>query len=482
MERGDTERVVGEALRALPSVETLLLATEDLAGLPRALRLAWVRETLLEARTEILRPASEEAEGASAPPRPPVDREVWVTCLANRVRERVERASAQRLRRVVNATGVLLHTNLGRAPLAAQAQRAIADATAGYSSLEMDLESGRRRSRLQAVRELLPLVTGAEAGFAVHNNAAAVFLVLSALARGREVLVSRGELVEIGGGFRLPDIMEASGARLVEIGTTNRTRLSDYERALAPETALILKVHPSNFRLVGFSESTSTRELATLARSRGIPLFEDLGSGALTQHGELSFDEPRVQDSLRSGADLVAISGDKLLGGPQAGILLGRKVLIERLAESSIARVVRLDKAALAALEATLLAYLDPATLRSRVPLLALLAVAEVDLEARARVLAPALLAALGPDWECEVLATQAEIGGGSLPGVSIPSRALALRHTSRSPDHIARAFRLGNPAVAGRIEENRFLLDLRTLLEGEEEDLLRAAAGVAVG
>jgi len=464
-------------LRELPAVETLLSALDSTPGesgerAPRDLELAWARETLALARASIL--ASTDA--ASLPAR---GREAWTVHLVEQLRARRSVDQGQKLQRVINATGVLLHTNLGRAPLSADAQAALRDATLGYSSLEMDLSSGRRRSRLAAVRELLPLVTGAEAGLAVHNNAAAVYLMLTALAAGREVIVSRGHLVEIGGGFRLPDIMAASGARLIEVGTTNRTRREDYARAVGPSTALLLKIHPSNFRIIGFHEETSTRELKEIAEARGIPLVEDLGSGALAQHGRLAFGEPCVQDSLKDGADLVLVSGDKLLGGPQAGLLVGRAKWIDPLASHPVARVVRLDKAALAALEATLRAYLDPATVAERIPLLTLLAQDEEALTRRAELLAATLATTLPSGWRATVIETRAEVGGGSLPGLELPSRAVWLAHDAWSPDKIAIALRRARPAIAGRIEEDRFLLDLRTLLEGEEAELGRAARAV---
>ncbi|MBK8230062.1 MAG: L-seryl-tRNA(Sec) selenium transferase [Candidatus Eisenbacteria bacterium] len=464
--------------QALPAIDALLAAV-DAADTPRGLLLAWAREALAEARAAILAaptPSDLPAHGRTA----------WISHLAARVAERVRCDREQSLRRVINATGVLLHTNLGRAPLSADAQAALVGAAAGYSNLEMDLASGRRQSRLHAVRDLLPQVTGAEAGLPVHNNAAAVYLTLTALASGREVIVSRGHLVEIGGGFRLPDIMVASGAKLVEVGTSNRTRIRDYEAAITERTALLLKVHPSNFRIVGFFEEASTEELAALAHRHDLPLFDDLGSGALSQHGPLALGEPTVQASLAAGADLVAISGDKLLGGPQAGLLIGATRWIERLAKHPVARVVRLDKTALAALEATLRAYLDPASLATRLPLLALLARTEDDLAERAERLRERLSAALpagrpdgSGDWSLEVITTCAEVGGGSLPGVELPSRAVAVTRSGISPNQLSDAFRRLTPPVAGRIERDRFLLDLRTLLDGDDLDIARAASAL---
>lgn len=466
------------ALAELPPVDILVerLAPEaEAAGVPRALLLAWIREGVQEAR-DTLRGAKE-----AAAPIAPRTREAWLRLLEDSIRERLLERRTSGLRRVVNATGVLLHTNLGRAPLPAAAQRALLEASAGYSNLEVDLDSGRRRSRLDPIRRLLPLITGAEAGFAVHNNAAAVNLVLTALAFGREVVVSRGHLVEIGGSFRLPEIMEASGARLVEVGSTNRTRLSDYARVIGPQTALLLKVHPSNFRMIGFTEEVPTGDLADLARQHGIPLLHDVGSGALNQHGPLAFDEPRVQEALEAGADLVCFSGDKLLGGPQAGILVGRKEWIDRLSRHPVARVVRLDKWTLAALEATLEAYLDPARLTSRIPLLAMLSRSEEELQGSAERLADALRGRCEADWSFTVVETLSQVGGGTLPGLDLPSRAVSLSSPGRDVDAIGQALRRAVPPVFGRIEKGRFLLDLRALLP-EDEALLVEAASVLNG
>jgi len=510
-----------ERLRRLPPVDALVAAAAEAARereVPRDLLLAYVREALEEARLAIRGVSRDGASGgdqagdteqqraeaiieahdghAGGPasgrdsdnPRGVsiletaardgrTTRDAWVTLLTSRVMERIDDRSRGLLRRVVNATGVLLHTNLGRAPLAARAQARLFDACAGYSSLELDLGSGRRRSRLEAIRRLIPAVTGAEAGMAVHNNAAAVYLALTALAGGREVLVSRGHLVEIGGSFRLPDIMAASGARLVEVGSTNRTRLSDYERGRSRETALVLKVHPSNFRMVGFTEEVSTKDLAAWAESHGLPLLHDVGSGALRQHGRLAFDEPLVQDSLEAGAHLVCFSGDKLLGGPQAGILAGRRELVEGLARHPVARVVRLDKSLLAALEATLEIYLDaPAELPRRIPLLGLLDRGREDVAEMAEALARALREALGEGWAMDIVETTGEVGGGSLPGVSLASKAVGLKHPDWTVDQIARALRRSDPPVVGRIERDRFLLDVRALLPGDETLVARGA------
>lgn len=473
----NAEDAIAREYRELPSVDALLEAAGT-SAVPRLLLRAWVREALEEARDVLATGRAAVARGED-PALPARGRAAWRAWVGARIAAREAERTAGMLQRVVNATGVLLHTNLGRAPLPAEALDAYLQAGSGYCSLEMDLESGQRRSRLAPIRRLLPLVTGAEAGIAVHNTAAAVFLTLAALARGREVIVSRAHLVEIGGSFRLPEIMAAAGVRLVEVGATNRTRLADYANRLGKETGLILKVHPSNFRMVGFTEETKSADLARLARDHGVPFFEDLGSGALRQHGEFTRDEPRVQDALEAGADLVAFSGDKLLGAPQAGILVGRREWIDRVQKDPVARVVRLDKTALAALERTLELYLgDPSELAAKVPLFRMLAIPVAELEARAQALAMDLAAALGPAWRCMVVPSVGEVGGGSLPGEGLPSRAVEVKGP-RSLEEIARRLRAASPPIVGRIEKDRFLLDVRTLLAGDDAEIVRAMEGL---
>lgn len=463
--------------RELPPVGELLARWKERMrrqGVPAELVLAWVRESVEEARGAV----RESVEGRSE--LPARGRGAWTAWLDGRIGERLAFRAATEPRGVVNATGIILHTNLGRAPLASPALRLLTEAAAGYCSLEMDLSTGRRCSRLDPLRRLLPLLTGAESGLAVHNNAAAVYLALTAIAAGREVIVSRGHLVEIGGSFRLPEIMSASGAKLVEVGSTNRSRISDYEHALSASTALILKVHPSNFRLQGFTAEVSTAELAAFTRAKGIPLLYDVGSGALRRHGRLAFDEPTVEQALEDGADLVCFSGDKLLGGPQAGIIVGRRAWCERLARHPVARVVRLDKSVLAALVATLEAWLEGEVDRGRIPVFALLSRSEPELQAWAERIAESLRGVLPKGWSLEVLATQVEAGGGSLPGVVLPSRAVALVHPDVGPDAVARALRAADPPVIGRIEKDRFLLETRALLEGDDERIARAVSALA--
>jgi L-seryl-tRNA(Ser) seleniumtransferase len=431
---------VRPSLRDLPSVDALI-AYERLEELAerhgRALVVVAARRTLARARDEI------------QAGREPGD-------LIERVASDVERLVAPRLRRVLNATGVILHTNLGRAPLAAAALARVQDVGAGYSNLEYDLAAGVRGSRQDHVAALLRELTQAESALVVNNNAAAVLLTLAALADGREVLVSRGELLEIGDGFRIPDVLARSGAELVEIGTTNRTRVADYEAAIGDRTAVLLRVHQSNFRLVGFTERPGVAELAALAHGRGLVLVDDLGSGALVELG----DEPTARASAQAGADLVAFSGDKLLGGPQAGIVVGRADLVERLRRHPLHRAVRADKLTIAALEGTLTLYL--ASRRGEIPVLGMLEEPADVVRARAERLA--LLT--GGDVE----ATVGRVGGGALPLAEVESFACAVE------EELAAPLRGGEPPVVGVVRDGRLLLDCRTLRDHEVED---AAAAV---
>jgi L-seryl-tRNA(Ser) seleniumtransferase len=369
------------------------------------------------------------------------------------VAEELDRLLSARLRRVINATGVVLHTNLGRAPLAPEALARVAAVARGYSNLEYDLGAGARGSRQDHLAGLLRDLTGAEAALVVNNNAAAVLLALAALAEGRDVVVSRGELVEIGDGFRIPDVLTRSGARLVEVGTTNRTRIADYERAIGADTAAILRVHQSNFRIVGFAEQPAVHELARLAQRRGLVLVDDLGSGVLEEAG----DEPTVRSSLEAGADLVTFSGDKLLGGPQAGIVVGRAELVERLRGHPLQRAVRADKLTLAALEGTLALYRRSES----PPVLRMLAEPPDSVRARAE-----RLAGLTGG---RVEATVARTGGGSLPLAEIESFACALAEDLAAP------LRTGELPVIGIVRDGMLLLDCRTIAEDEVEEVAAA-------
>jgi L-seryl-tRNA(Ser) seleniumtransferase len=416
-------------LRDLPSVDELARSSDD----PLAVDAA--RTVLTRAREQI------QAGGS------PGD-------LAELLRRELARVRSPRLRRVMNATGVIVHTNLGRAPLASEALEHVVAAAGGYSNLEYDVTAGSRGSRQTHVADLLHRLTGAEAALVVNNNAAAVMLALAALAEGREVIVSRGELIEIGDGFRIPDVLARSGARLREVGTTNRTRAADYGEAIGPETAVLLRVHQSNFRVVGFTEQARLEELAAVAHSRGLLLVDDLGSGALVDVG----DEPTARASLAAGADLVCFSGDKLLGGPQAGIVVGHAELVERLRRHPLQRALRADKLTLAALEGTLRLALDTP---DAIPVLRMLREPPDTVRARAERLAQLV--------EGEVEETVARAGGGALPLTELPSYACAVEESLAAP------LRGADPPVIGIVRDGRLLLDCRTLADTEIDEVARA-------
>ena len=376
-----------------------------------------------------------------------------------------------RLRPVVNATGVILHTNLGRAPLAAAAAEAAAAIAGRYSTLEFDPRTGRRGRRHDLAGDLLRHLSGAEAAAVVNNCAAAVLLMLTALAKGKEVIVARGELVEIGGGFRMPDVMRLSGARMVEVGTTNRTRAEDYAAAITPRTAAIMKVHASNFQVIGFTESVELKELAAITRQHHLLLLHDLGSGSLLETAAYGLaEEPRIQDSIRSGADLVACSGDKLLGGPQAGLLLGRATLVDRAMKHPLARAVRVDKLTLAALIATLDLYLTQSL--AGLPIWDMLGASTESIAARARAWQSRLMER---GAAVEIVPAESTVGGGSLPGERLATTALAVTPRRGGAADLLRRLREHDPPVIGRIVEERVLLDPRTVLPGEDDVLVDA-------
>jgi L-seryl-tRNA(Ser) seleniumtransferase len=421
-------------LRNLPSVDELARDIDD----PLAVDAA---RTVIERAREEIRAGADPGD------------------LETRVRKELVAARAPSLRRVLNATGVIVHTNLGRAPLAEEALAQVVEAARGYSNLELDLRDGVRGSRQDHVAPILRRLTGAEAAIVVNNNAAAMLLALAALAEDREVIVSRGELIEIGDGFRIPDVLARSGARLVEVGTTNRTRAADYEAAISPATALLLRVHQSNFRVVGFTEQPRLEELAAVARRHELPVLDDLGSGVLTSNPLLKGEsEPSARESLAAGADLVCFSGDKLLGGPQAGIVVGRAELVERLRRHPLHRAVRADKLTLAALEGTLRVYLDAP---ERIPVLRML---EEDVEVvRAR--AERLASLVGASVE----ETVGRVGGGALPLAELPSFACAVEES------LAGLLRVGEPPVVGIVRDGRLLLDCRTLRDDEIDEVAAA-------
>ncbi|HTO90837.1 MAG TPA: L-seryl-tRNA(Sec) selenium transferase [Candidatus Sulfotelmatobacter sp.] len=453
--------------RRLPAIESLLhepALAEALRELPRALVVEAVRAEVASARRGL------RARQAAAPS---------PAALAGLAAERARREGRPPLRRVLNATGIVLHTNLGRAPLAAPASRAIHEVASGYCNLEYDLVTGRRGQRGIAVQEWIGRLTGAEAAVVVNNGAAAILLALSALARGRGVIVSRGELVEIGGSFRVPEIMEQSGARLIEVGTTNRTHLRDYQRALErhDDVAAVLRVHPSNFRVRGFTARPELPELAALAHRRRLPLIEDLGSGALLDLATVGLEhEPTAAESLAAGADVVTFSGDKLLGGAQAGLLIGRRRYVERAAAAPLARALRPDKLALAALAATLPLYADPERAVREIPALAMLRAGEPELRARAERLAALLKAAL-PAAELKLARGEGEVGGGSLPGARLTDWLVEVALPGMSARELEGRVRAGEPPLLGTIRAGRFRLDVRTLFDADLEVVAGAVA-----
>jgi L-seryl-tRNA(Ser) seleniumtransferase len=456
-ETGDRAR----ALNVIPPVgECLAVAANDpvLARFSREWMRTLVRRAIDEMRHEV-----EVIEQNSSSNR-------WETrdaAISEVVRRVASAAAADQpsLRRVVNATGVVIHTNLGRSRLAESAIAAMAEAARSPVNLEYDLESGARGDRDNLVEEQICALTGAEAATVVNNNAAAVLLVLNTLALGREVVVSRGELVEIGGAFRIPDVMARSGARLHEVGTTNRTHPADYTRAINPETALLMKVHPSNYRIIGFTSDVSLEALAVIGETHRIPVIEDLGSGALidlSAHGIAR--EPLVAERIEAGAALVTFSGDKLLGGPQAGLIAGRRDLIELIRRNPLRRALRCDKLTLAALGATLRLYLRSNDLTAELPTLRMLSLTVGELERRAEVAREILASRLGDNFTIEVVVSSAEIGSGALPAEPIESRALCVTNPMMGADAIAAMLRQARPPVIGRIKDGAVYLDMRTI------------------
>ena len=438
-------------LRSLPSVDQLLQTEEVnqwISSYGRPLTLDAIRSVLDKVRLRY-------AEASTIP-----DRE----SLLEQVGSKLQNWTAPTLRDVINATGVILHTNLGRAPLSQAALDAIRSVASGYSTLEYDLRKGKRGTRLVHAESLLKRITGVSAALVVNNNAAAVMLALTALARRRAVVIARTQLVEIGGGFRVPDVMKQSGARLVEVGTTNRVHLADYESALDESPVMILRAHRSNFRIIGFTTEPSLTELASLARRVGIPLVDDLGSGSLLDTSRFGLGhEPMVQESLAQGADLVCFSGDKLLGGPQAGIIVGRADLVAKLKKHPLARAIRADKLCLAGLSATLLHYLKDEAAQE-VPVWRMIAMPTEQIRERAQ------------NWvevigHGEVIDGESTVGGGSLPGETLPTFTLALR--VRGPNRFLARLRESNPVIIARLDDDRVVLDPRTVLPEQEGALL---------
>jgi len=465
--------------RHIPPVDEVLMkpAIQSLAQkVPRALVLSAVREAAALLRDNI-------KCGLLTLPAGIEPRDFLTGEVVNRATLLAISSSRPNLRRVLNLTGVVLHTNLGRAVLSDNARLAINQAASGYSNLELDLKTGKRGSRYAPVEGLLTELTGAEAALVVNNNAAAVLLALGTLAKGHEVIVSRGQLVEIGGSFRIPEVMAQSGARLVEVGATNKTHPQDYQNAITTETALLLHVHTSNYRIVGFTKETNITELVAIGRTFNLPVMSDLGSGSLINTGELDLPvEPTVQEVVRDGADVVTFSGDKLLGGPQAGIIVGKREYVDRMKKNPFTRAVRIDKFTVSALEATLREYLDQAVARRNVPTLAMLTARRNDLAPVAARLCEKLADAAGKQARFMVMEIDSAVGGGALPTADLPSLAVAVLPGVITVTELAARLRETEPAVIGRLQDDALLLDVRTLRPGEEDALVQVISEALAG
>jgi L-seryl-tRNA(Ser) seleniumtransferase len=451
-------------LRNLPKIDDLMLRLEKMEAMEGFLREMLrnaCRSVVEELRTKIM-------EGAEESFRMPTSGQA-----ADQARLRVEGYRAFRLRRVINATGVILHTNLGRAPLCREAMERVMEVAGGYSNLEYNLEQGERGIRYDSIRSLLCAISGAEDAIVVNNNAAAVMLVLNTLAVNREAIVSRGELIEIGGEFRIPDVMEKSGARLVEVGTTNRTRIADYERSIGPETALLMKVHTSNFRIVGFTEEADRRQLVELGKRREVAVLEDLGSGCFMELERYGLEhEPTVQESLAAGVDVVTFSGDKLLGGPQAGIIVGKRKFLEKIAQNPLNRALRIDKMTLAALEGTLVKYLRPAEAVADIPVLHALTQPLAGIKKRAGKLHLLLKRMETKGVEITRMDGFSMAGGGSLPTRGIGTALVGIRADFCSAAELERALRRCEPPIIVRVSDDRILLDPRTMKESDLKEV----------
>lgn len=455
-----------ELLRNIPSVEEIMQQSEVVAlvkKFPRPLVVRAVRQVTHELRQKILKSADKSAAF-----------DLTLSDLVILIKQEVKKQSTLSLKHVINATGVVLHTNMGRAVLSEPAKQAVAEVLKGYSNVEVDAETGKRGSRYFHVAGLLTQLTGAEAGFAVNNNASAVFLALNTLAKGKEAIVSRGELIEIGGSFRMPEIMSLAGVKLVEVGTTNKTHFKDYEEAITEETGLLLKVHPSNYQIKGFTEEVSLEELVKLGEKYGLPVMYDAGSGAFIDFVSIGCpEEPSIQKAVATGVDVTTFSGDKLLGGPQAGLVVGKKEYIEAMKKNHLTRVVRIDKMTLAALEATLRIYLDEEDPVERIPVLQMLTASAKQLEPKAVQLADKLKKSVKAD--IQVIDTTSEAGGGSLPTLQLPTKAVAVKLPKLSPTAAEKRLHDGEPPIFVRIADDRLVFDVRTILPGEDDIIVDA-------
>lgn len=447
-----------------PAIGTLL------QQYPRELVIDQLREQLETLRLQLAQMSPEQISAFR------LDQDAWVTTLCRKVKS----ALAPKVRRVINATGIILHTGLGRAPLAKQAQQALMEATEGFCSVEIDLDTGKRGDRHQLIEALLIKLTGAEAAAVVNNNAAATLLALNTLSYGKETIVSRGELVTIGGSYRIPDIMKKSGASMIEVGTTNQTDVWEYEQAITENTGLLLKVHTSNYRIIGFVAEASLAELVELGHQRGLPVMHDLGSGMLFDLSRYGLPrEPVVSESIACGADIVTFSGDKLLGGPQAGIIVGKKKYIDQIKKNQLARAVRCGKLTFAALEATLRLFLDPDKLLQQHPVLRMMLRDEAELEQAATELMQILQPIVGDRGEVRIAPGRSEVGGGSLATESLPTQLVLLCLRQWPTDSLARRLRLNIPAIVTRIVDNRVAFDVRTIHQDELPLIGAAIAGI---
>lgn len=461
-----------DLLRKLPAVDSLLRDTrvsDFLRDNPRRLVADAVRIVLEEEREYIKKSGLR-------------DYQFNMEAFMERVRAQMEKIGRPSLKRVVNATGVILHTNLGRAPLAEAALKSLSDVSLHYTNLEFDIEKGERGERYAHVEEDLCSLTGAESAVVVNNNAAAVLLVLNTIAEGKEVIVSRGELVEIGGSFRIPDVMRKSGARLVEVGTTNRTHIRDYESAITQETALILKVHRSNFDIIGFTAEVSFQDLAELGSRSGIPLMNDLGSGSLIDLSKFGMKkEPTVQDAVKSGVDVVTFSGDKLLGGPQAGIIVGKKKIIDAVKKNPLTRALRVDKLTVAALEATLRIYRDELKALQEIPILNMMTKPLAELTKKGKKLVKGLRGISKDRFEITMRDGCSQVGGGALPLQEIPTKLVVVRPKYISVNQLERSMRMNQVPIVSRIERDEVVLDMRTLMDGDVETIIDFFKGASI-
>ena len=454
--KNDLSAAAQKLLRKIPKVDEFLDWLEDQGHKIDYQSKISVRELLNDCREAIL------AGQLSA-------KELSFANLHQRFKARLKKRTTPNFCGVINATGVVIHTNLGRSVLPDEAMAMIGRVGGGYSNLEYDLNTGKRGSRYSLVENLLCELTGAEAGLVVNNNAAAVLLCLDTLAKGSEVIVSRGQLVEIGGSFRIPDVMTRSGAKLIEVGATNRTHLRDYENAIGEETALLLKVHTSNYRMIGFCSEVPLNEMVELAGRHDLPVMEDLGSGSLIDLSRFGLmKEPTVGEVVNAGADVVTFSGDKLLGGPQAGIILGRREIIDQIKSNPMTRALRIDKFTLAGLEAVLRLYFDEEVALAKIPTLAMLSMPEEQIAAKARRLSRRIKKALDPICQVSIVKTGSRVGGGAMPEQDLPTRAVALKPENISVNELEELLRKGDNPVIGRIENDLFYLDMRTVADRE--------------